>query len=340
MRVPVETQVYLPGEIAAAAGVSDAAVSEALGEPRYVGHAEAVSLALRLRADAQRAADAARGQRLPISTDAAQGAQPRVTVPLLVSGSLHAVAVTAVILATAFAVPEAVPASDPPVSSSTRLVFLNVPGPGGGGGGGGARQPRPVSRARTEGHRAVSSPVPALQPPPEPAPAAQEPVPTEQPPVAVPVVASAADQMEVPGEPDATPDESSRGRGDEGGAGSSTGGGLGAGTGNGIGEGTGGGTGGGPFRPGSGITPPRLLREVKPTYTDEARRAGITGEVLLEVVVRRDGSVADPRIVQSLGAGLDRRAVDAVLQWRFAPARRFGDAVDVLVEVAVAFTLR
>ena len=43
---------------------------------------------------------------------------------------------------------------------------------------------------------------------------------------------------------------------------------------------------------------------------------------------------------QGLGAGLDERAIAAVKQWRFDPARRKGVPVDVLVEVAVEFTLR
>ena len=122
--------------------------------------------------------------------------------------------------------------------------------------------------------------------------------------------------------------------------GTGTGTGIGEGAGTGVGPGEGGGTGGGPSRPGSGIEPPRLLREVKPDYTEEARRAGISGEVLLEIVIRHDGSVGDVRVLTGLGHGLDRRASDAVKQWRFAPARRQGAAVDVLVEVAVEFSLR
>jgi protein TonB len=116
--------------------------------------------------------------------------------------------------------------------------------------------------------------------------------------------------------------------------------GNGEGFGSGIGDGAGGGTGGGPFRPGSGIEPPRLVREIKAEYTDDARRRNLTGEVLLEIVVRRDGSVGDVTVVQGLGGGLDHQAVSAVRQWRFAPARRHGEPVDVLVEVAVEFTLR
>jgi protein TonB len=79
---------------------------------------------------------------------------------------------------------------------------------------------------------------------------------------------------------------------------------------------------------------------VKPDYTDEARRRGLNGEVVLEVVVLRDGRVGDIRVIQGLGGGLDRRAIESVRQWRFAPGERLGTPVDVIVEVAVEFRLR
>ena len=61
---------------------------------------------------------------------------------------------------------------------------------------------------------------------------------------------------------------------------------------------------------------------------------------MLEIIVRRDGSVGDVKILKRLGSGLDERAVQAVRQWRFTPARRLGSPVDVVVEVAVEFKLR
>jgi len=82
------------------------------------------------------------------------------------------------------------------------------------------------------------------------------------------------------------------------------------------------------------------LREVKADYTEQARREGVAGEVVLEIVVRRDGSVGDVNVVRGLPAGLNERAALAVRQWRFAPARRFGSPVDVIVEVAVEFRFR
>ena len=116
--------------------------------------------------------------------------------------------------------------------------------------------------------------------------------------------------------------------------------GRGPGTGSGLGSGADGGTGGGPYRMGSGVDPPRPLQQVRPTYTEEARRQAIEGRVLLEIVVRKDGSVDNVRVLRSLPAGLDQKAIEAVRQWRFSPAHRNGEPVDVVAQVNVDFTLR
>jgi protein TonB len=279
------------------------------------------------------------------------------TVPFAVSTLLHG-AVVVLVLLTAFGLRDTVTeAHVRPLPA--HLVFLAVPGPGGGGGGGGVRRPQPPARAELKGTSALRSPVrteprrPKEEPRPKP-PRPPDPKPVEKPPdvpvvetappvppVAAPVApvpAETRDQAGVPEAPASTPPN--QGSGSDGGSGSGAGTGMGEGKGPGVGAGEGGGTGGGPFRPGSGIAPPGLLREVKPQYTEEARRAGVEGDVVLEIVVRADGTVGNVTILRSLGAGLDRRAVDAVRQWRFSPARRFGTPVDVLVEVAVEFKLR
>jgi TonB family protein len=244
----------------------------------------------------------------------------------------------------------------------TRMVFLVTPGPGGGGGGGGTRDPRPAPKVERKGPAQMRVSVPKVKPdpvlttarkveePPKPTPAVAQiqPKPVERPPdplpsrvLVAPVVETAASSRDREGvieHPQG--DAPSQGSGIGGGSGKGQGTGNGQGLGSGIGDGSGGGTGGGPFRPGSGIDPPRLLREVKAEYTEDARRHGITGDVELEIVVRRDGSVGDVNILKGLGAGLDQRAVAAVRQWRFSPAHRKGEPVDVIVEVAVEFTLR
>ena len=186
-----------------------------------------------------------------------------------------------------------------------RLVFLAGPGPGGGGGGGGRAPKAPVSR--------IEKPKPTAAPSLAPE---QEPLPSRA--LIAPVAIVAGDAK--PAAPEAD--------------------GSGPGVGPGVDDGTGGGVGGGPFRPGSGIEPPRLLREVKAQYTDDARKKGVTGDVLLEIVIKSDGSVGDVKVLRGLGSGLDERAVTAVRNWRFAPARRLGAPVDVIVEVEVEFSLR
>jgi TonB family protein len=276
------------------------------------------------------------------------------------SGALHAALLAGLVLLTTMGVASA-PDETRREPVHMRLVFLPTPGPGGGGGGGGLRQPAPPPPAETKGRRALRSPVPpprtvVRKPDPEPRPAPPvrpQPVerPVEPPPapaaevplpqVVAPVAPAAADPRDRAGVvAEKLPESESQGPGSGTGARSGEGTGIGEGRGAGIGPGSGGGTGGGPYRAGSGITAPAIVREVKPDYTEEARRRGVEGDVILEIIVRSNGSVGDVRVLQGLGAGLDQRAADAVRQWRFSPARRLGTPVDVIVEVAVEFKLR
>jgi TonB family protein len=299
-------------------------------------------------------------QQLEITSQVIELERRRPALPATMSGLVHA-AVIAVLLVLHTGTPETATVDE--VRETPRLVFIMSPGPGGGGGGGGLRNPLPAPKVQRRAERPTARlSVPVVAPKPvattarrEEAPKAVTPVtpPVVTPPVVrepdplpsrvlvAPVVAVAAD----PGDREGViekgrGDATSQGSGVGGGAGSGQGTGNGEGQGAGIGDGAGGGTGGGPFRPGSGIDPPRIVREVKPTYTEEARRRGLQGDVLLEIVVLRDGAVGQVTLLQGLGAGLDQRAIEAIRQWRFAPAQRRGVPVDVIVEVAVEFTLR
>ncbi len=269
-------------------------------------------------------------------------------LPVLVSTGLHGVLALSVaaIASLGLSLSAEQPADEIVSREPVRLVFLSLPGPGGGGGGGGLKQPLPPPKARREGTHSLSSPLPARElPPPAPVPRPIDPPkPLDAkmlPPVMAPIASAPSDATNVEGVmKEAPPAAPSRGAGAGGGTGTGHGSGLGEGNGSGIGDGSGGGMGGGPYRPGSGVDPPRLLREVKASYTDEARRAGISGDVVMEITIRRDGMVSDVRLLRGLGGGLNERAAAAVRQWRFAPARLKGTPVDVIVEVAVEFTLR
>jgi TonB family protein len=92
-------------------------------------------------------------------------------------------------------------------------------------------------------------------------------------------------------------------------------------------------------RVGPGVSQPRLLEKIEPTYTQEASRAKLQGIVTVELVVNATGVAVDFKVKHSLGLGLDEAAVRAVKQWRFAPGEKGGVPVAVFATVNVSFRL-
>jgi protein TonB len=225
--------------------------------------------------------------------------------------------------------PQVLPASL--VEELPMIAFLPIPGPGGGGGGGGDPKPEPPRKAEVAQKKDPIS-VPA-QKPPDPTPEQpKEPPPQE---LVVPFKPMSEAEMTLPGviSPSAPT---------TGGAGSGPGTGAGTGQGSGLGPGFGGGFGGGAYRPGSGITLPTVLREVKPAYTADAMRAKVQGSVWLECIVMPDGSVGEVKVTRSLDPifGLDQEAIKAAKLWRFRPGMRQGEPVPVIITIELTFTLR
>jgi protein TonB len=86
---------------------------------------------------------------------------------------------------------------------------------------------------------------------------------------------------------------------------------------------------------------PRGGYQYRPAYPSGPRNLGIQGTTLLHVLVADDGLVADVVVKQSAGhPDLDRAAVDAVRRWRFEPARRGPDPVEMWVQLPFEFRLR
>jgi TonB family protein len=85
--------------------------------------------------------------------------------------------------------------------------------------------------------------------------------------------------------------------------------------------------------------PPENVHRVPAQYTDTARAQGIEGTVVLMALVRRDGSVGDISISESLEESLDQSALEAVKEWKFVPATRGGMTVEVVVEIKIEFKL-
>jgi TonB family protein len=88
------------------------------------------------------------------------------------------------------------------------------------------------------------------------------------------------------------------------------------------------------------IQGPKVLREVRPVYAAEAMRNKVQGLVVMEAVVRTDGTVGDLCVTRPLGWGLDLSAVKAARQWLFEPATREGAPIPVVVLIELTFTLR
>ncbi len=236
---------------------------------------------------------------------------------------------------------------EPPLLSQTNelpdLIFVMTEGPGGGGGGGGDNSEDPASVQKIEGEDAAKVAVEVEAPedkmifedPDKPPPEEEEKEVVEEeevPAVVAPVVETAPDDVTERGAIDGKEQLVAS-------AGPGTGEGMGEGEGSGIGEGSGGGIGGGVYRPGSGVTPPIVVRQVRPDFTEDALARKIQGEVEVEVVILKDGTVRPVRVLRGLTADLNEKALAAASQWKFIPAKVKGQPVDLVASITIEFNI-
>jgi protein TonB len=120
-------------------------------------------------------------------------------------------------------------------------------------------------------------------------------------------------------------------------------GGMGKGCCDGIGDSDGPHVGSGPpgFYPAGrgGVSVPEVIYNPEPAFSEEARKSKTQGIVLLMIVVGKDGKPYAIRVRQSLGMGLDEKAIEAVGRWRFRPATLNGQPVATQIAVEVNFRL-
>jgi TonB family protein len=89
-----------------------------------------------------------------------------------------------------------------------------------------------------------------------------------------------------------------------------------------------------------GVSRPQLIRKVEPSWTEEARQAGIAGLVLVSLAVDAEGNPQNLSVARKLGYGLDEKALEAVRQWQFRAGLKDGAPVAVgNLTVAVDFRL-
>lgn len=90
----------------------------------------------------------------------------------------------------------------------------------------------------------------------------------------------------------------------------------------------------GPVRvaPGQG---PGLIKRVEPEYPPMARTARITGLVVLDAVIQKDGTVTDVKVIKATNQLFVQPSIEAVKRWRFTPFD-----YDVVLTVSVSFVLK
>lgn len=90
----------------------------------------------------------------------------------------------------------------------------------------------------------------------------------------------------------------------------------------------------------TGGTQPQEVDRVVPSYSPMARRANVSGSVVVRGIVRRDGTMDNVEIIKDLGYGLGESVRSAVTRWRFRPATYGGEPIDVYYTVTVNFRMR
>lgn len=95
-----------------------------------------------------------------------------------------------------------------------------------------------------------------------------------------------------------------------------------------------------PVRVGGRIQPPTLIHRVEPAYPPAAVSAHLQGIVILEAVVDELGAVTDVKVLRSVNPLLDREAVNAVRQWRYALVILNGTPVRFVLSVSLSFSLQ
>jgi TonB family protein len=92
-------------------------------------------------------------------------------------------------------------------------------------------------------------------------------------------------------------------------------------------------------RIGDEVSAPVLIHSVEPQFSQEARAAKISGNVLVNLVVDQNGIPTNVRIVRGIGHGLDEKSVEAVRKYRFKPSMEHGQPVPVEIDLLVNFQI-
>jgi TonB family protein len=92
-----------------------------------------------------------------------------------------------------------------------------------------------------------------------------------------------------------------------------------------------------------GVEPPVFTRRVSPKYPERAVKIKLQGYVILEAILRKDGSVDDIKVLRGLGKGkfgFEEEAMNALQKWEFLPGKVNGNPADVRMTLKIDFVLQ
>lgn len=92
-----------------------------------------------------------------------------------------------------------------------------------------------------------------------------------------------------------------------------------------------------PRTPSADLNGPSPIRKVDPKYPPTLINEHVEGEVVLYAVIRRDGSVDSIQLVRGVDDELDKNAMNALSQWKFRPATRQGEPVELEAIIHIPF---
>ena len=88
------------------------------------------------------------------------------------------------------------------------------------------------------------------------------------------------------------------------------------------------------------LTAPVAIVKVDPAYPPDLIENEVEGTVVLYAIIRRDGTVSDVSVVEGVQERLDENARAALARWRFRPATRNGNPVDLEAMITIPFRPR
>jgi protein TonB len=89
----------------------------------------------------------------------------------------------------------------------------------------------------------------------------------------------------------------------------------------------------------SRLEPPVPVRTVAPDFPNDLRSRGITGVVMVNVLIDAQGNPKDMKVTRSSNVAFEGPAVEALGKWKFKPAERGGTIVPLRVMIPIRFSI-